>query len=120
MIMIIMITRITNSSELTHCVGSGLQHLCCSVCSMPGIYVLQALEAERASASMAWRWAECQKAAAPRRRNREEMTTELQAVVRPAVQGGASLLSIAVILGFARGLSVQLPFLKEPTLFSQT
>ena len=40
---------------------------------------------------------------------------ELQAVVRPAVQGGASLLSIAVILGFARGLSVQLPFLQEST-----
>ena len=81
--MIIMITRITNSSELTHCAGSGLQHLCCSVCSMPGIYVLQALEAERASASMAWRWAECQKAAAPRRRNREEMTTD-----RTSLHGG--------------------------------
>ena len=80
MIMIIMITRITNSSELTHCAGSGLQHLCCSVCSMPGIYVLQALEAERASASMAWRWAECQKAAAPRRRNREEMKAATEAL----------------------------------------
>ena len=40
---------------------------------MPDIYVSQALEAERASTSMAWRWAEDQKKAAPRRRNREEM-----------------------------------------------
>ena len=49
---------------------------------MPGIYVLQALEAERASASMAWRWAECQKVARPRRRNREEMTTDRTAACR--------------------------------------